>query len=388
MRIGVELDTARPRQNGTCRVRITIYKGNLARFPLELHVLPKHWDRAKRRLRFGAPNFGPSNAVIDASVLRAERMAMEQPGASPKAIAWALQQPEVRGNTFEEIAMMDLETTPPKSHHTRKQRRSSIQRFAQWTGPIGAGSITSVMIEEYMVHLEKTCSHNTAAGNLRRLRTIYRRVCRRMRVPPLDILEGSDAVERYTKAPSQFDPEEIARLMAYADAQKGWAAKAPHMWLFSLYGCGIRWGDLCRFRVQYLVDGRVATGQNKNDRAKNVPLHPYAERIAELYREGDYLFAIAGCEEPTEARIASANTIANKYLRKAAAACGITKRIHTHNARHSFAGIAFDANIDDKAIQAAMGIGDKAYKHYKGQIRPETVDKEVERVWEVIGSGA
>lgn len=362
-------------------MRITLYKQCLARVPLDIHVTPKQWDTARRRVRFGVTSFAVFNAAIDKAVARAERIALERPSISAAQLKAELSQPEVSGSTFEEVALSDLELTPPKSHHTRKVRRSTIKRFASWSGPVSPSAITPLMMEEYMAYMAKTVSHNTAAGNLRRLRTIYRRVCKRVRIPPMDILESADAVERYTTPPSQLDHEEVQRLMAYADTHTGWHAKAAHMWLFSFYACGIRWGDLCRFKVSDIRGGRVVNDQTKNERSKNVPLHPYAAKIMELYRKGEYIFAIAGDQEPSDSRIDAANSTANEYLKLAAKACGITKRIHTHNSRHSFASIAFDANVGDRAIQTAMGIGDKAYKHYKGRMRPEAVDDAVAEVF-------
>jgi len=388
MRINVELDTHHPRKDGTCRVRLTFYDGtDLDRHKLDHVILPKNWDGARKRVRFGATNFNIFNASIDAEYARAEKIAIERPGIKAKDLKLAMAEKEPDGGTFYEVAVRDLENTPPKSWHTQRQRASAINRFNEWRPNIAAKDLTSVVMEDYMHHLEKRVSHNTATTQVRMLRTIYRRVCRRIKMVPVDILDNVDAVARYTERPSQLDSKEVAALMEYADAQTGWSAKAVHMWMFSFYGCGIRWGDLCKMKVEQVAGGRVRASQSKTDKGKNVVLHPYAEKVAKMYRRGDYVFGIAAATEPTNEQIVSACTMSNYALKKAAKACGITKRIHNHNSRHSFAGMALDASLDDRAIQAAMGIGDQAYKHYKGVIRPATVDEQVAVVWRGMVGG-
>ncbi len=254
-------------------------------------------------------------------------------------------------------------------------------RFGTWAGPVQVADVDSRLMDRYRHHLLRNgVARNAAAVYLKRLRTVYRRCCKLLGLTPVHILEGCDAVERYTEEPSRFTPEEVSALMAYADRHTKWRAKAVHMWLFSFFSAGIRWGDMCRLRVDHLRDGRVQLPQHKTGAPKDVALHPYAAKVAGLYRKGHYVFGVAGDQEPTEARISGSNAQANKWLKVAAKACGINKRMHTHNARHSFAAQAMEADLNDRAIQTAMGISDKVYRHYRGRIRPERVDSELSKV--------
>lgn len=382
MRISVELNQKETKRGRA--LQLVFVKNGRARLALGHHVLAKQWDARKQRMRFGTPNEAVINAHIGAQMERARGLVAKDPGLTPYALRDAMRLPD-GAQSFAALARRDLKETPPDSYFTQRQRASTIGRFEEWAGAIGTMEITPQVMERYRRHmLERGCAANTAAGQLKAMKTIYRRVCRSVGEQPIDILEGCKATERYVKPPSRLNAEEVARLITYAETAKGWKRKATHMWLFSFLSAGIRWGDLCRMRMEHIHYGRVESVQKKTNMGKNVVLHPYAAKIADMHREGQYLFGIAGAEEPSDQRIAGANVSANKALKDVAKACGITKRLHTHNARHSFAELAMDAQLDDRAIQQAMGISDKIYKHYKGRIRPDRVDDQVSSVLSIF----
>ncbi len=378
MRISVELsseDTAKGRA-----VQLVFVSKGRARLALGMHVAPKHWDARKGRVRFGVGMAAVMNARIAAELERAEGIALERPGITPAALR-ELMRSAPKTKDFATIVLKQLDQERGKSFHTMKQRRASIRRFDAWCGPIGLDDVTAEVMRRYRAHLvDGGLASNGVAVQLKRLRTMYRAACRAVAMVPVDVLQDCDAVERYIDPPSRLTREEVKALMVYAAAAKGWAAKAVHMWLFSFLSAGIRWGDMCRLKTDHIKDGRIELPQHKTGAPKNVELHPYAQYVSGLYRQGHYVFGINGGREPDEKKIAVANVLANRGLKKAAVRCGITKRLHTHNARHSFAAQALDADLDDRAIQAAMGISEAVYKHYRGRIRPDRVDEEVNKV--------
>lgn len=375
MKVNVELRTyegAKGRQ-----VQLVFVDKGRARYALDVHVQGKEWDARKCRVRFGVRNATVVNARIAAEVERAEVLALEHPEATPAMLRDMMRRPPADGD-FTELAARMLKDGPQKGYHTMKMRRNTLEQFAAWAGRVEMDRMAPALMRDYKKYLiARGASANTAAVQLKRLRTMYRAVCKELGRAPLNILDGCDAVERYAETPSRLTVDEVQRLMAYADRQKGWRAKAVHIWLFSFLCAGIRWGDLCRLRTVNIQEGRVRFVQHKTGQAKDVPLQPYAAKVATLYQQGEYVFGINGKRAPSEKKMEAANALANKYLKRAARECGIEKRLHTHNARHSFADLAMDASLDDRAIQTALGISDQVYKHYRGRIRPERVDEQL-----------
>lgn len=82
-----------------------------------------------------------------------------------------------------------------------------------------------------------------------------------------------------------------------------------------------------------------------------------------------------GTDKASYGKISAANTLANRALKVAAKACGINKRLTTHMARHTFMQQGLEAEVHDRALQRLMGIGDQAYKHYRGSFSTDDLDR-------------
>lgn len=387
MKISVELNESRSSGDGACAIRLVfVGKGKRARSGIGHSVPPASWDRRRQRMRNGHKNADVVNARIHERVQYAERLAIQHPGCTPDQLKRMIAE-HPTGYTFKDMALEDLRKHPP-GHHTTKQRRRAVERFAEWAPTLTLEDMNCNVMEGYKHHLLKSgVVHNTMATQLRMLRTMYNRLCRQVDHPRKDILQGCDAVHKVGAPPSRLNAEDVRKLMAYAEEAKHWKAKAVHMWLFSFFSAGVRWTDLCLLKDENLKDGRVQYIQHKTGKPKNVELHPVAERIWAKYRKNGYVFDLCNGRAPDPEQCESFNAYANRMLKIAATACGIEKRIHTHNARHSFADQALGMNLDDRSIQAALAIDDDAYEHYKGQIRPKTVDAGVRTVLAGFGDG-
>lgn len=324
---------------------------------------------------------GIMNDRIEQELARATGIALKEPSLTPDQVKERLRLPEARGKTFTELARLDLKETPPDSWHTMKQRGQLIERFDKFAPGVAVGDVNSALLERFRAAmLRRGVSSNSAASNLRRLRTIYNRVCERAGVPPLPVLKGLKATERYNSPKATLNAAEIASLERYAKKAQGWNAKAVDMWLFSFYCAGIRWGDLCRLTVGNIVDGQLSYKQWKSDELKVVWLSDGAKAIAKKYVDGKMLFGVEGSKMPAYQRIAGANVKANAALKVAAKACGITKVLSTHTSRHSFMRAGLLAGVSDRGLQQLMGIGDKSFKNYRGSFTLDELSDQHKRI--------
>lgn len=379
MRISVELDTSPSRKgSGGCVVRLVFTRGKeRARHPV-VTVQKEHWDPKARRMEFRRQNADLVNAQIEAALARAQRLVLERPHLSPSMLREAMRAPDARGMTFAEAARKELEANPPRSWHTQRARSQLIARFEAWAGPVGIEQVDADLVRRFRAHVVKGgAGPNSASEILRRLRAVYNRTCKLLKVVPRNIVDGVEMGESYDRPPVVFTPKEVGRLVKYAEGQEGWKSKAVHMWLFSLYAGGMRFTDLCRLTPENVRDGRVVYSASKTGKPKNVPLRAEARAIVKRYAGQATVFGV----DPAPASIVAANVVANRYLKVAAKACGITKRLTTHNARHSFAAWALNARLDDRAIQQIMGIDDKAFKHYRSKFGQEVLDRAMGKVF-------
>ncbi|MBL4845985.1 MAG: site-specific integrase [Planctomycetes bacterium] len=127
--------------------------------------------------------------------------------------------------------------------------------------------------------------------------------------------------------------------------------------LTTAYGAGLRVSEICRLGCSDLDSKRmvlrVRRGKGRKDRYVML-----SERLLLLLREywlaarppGDTLFPGAG----GEGTFIASNTIRNA-LKRAAKACGLSKRATPHTLRHSFATHLLESGTDLRTIQLVLG---------------------------------
>lgn len=172
--------------------------------------------------------------------------------------------------------------------------------------------------------------------------------------------------------------------------------------LFSFYLAGIRAGDLVQLRWSNITsEGRLEYRMSKTKKDRNIKLHQKAADILEYYKKEeskpfDYIFPLldntavyskAVSEEqkatlPPELikklndTIGSKNALINKYLKQIVALAGIEKNVSFHIARHSFAKVAKDNNIDNNHLKNLLGHSNiKVTETYMGNFETAHTDK-------------
>jgi len=154
--------------------------------------------------------------------------------------------------------------------------------------------------------------------------------------------------------------------------------------LFSFFMAGIRAGDLIQLRwINITSDNRLEYRMGKTYKDRNIKLHSKAQKILTYYRTEeskptDYIFPLLKNNAPyakaiTEDQKAtlspelikklmndvnSKNALINKYLKKIAEKAGITKNLTFHIARHSFARIAREKQVDNNHLKNILGHSD------------------------------
>lgn len=154
--------------------------------------------------------------------------------------------------------------------------------------------------------------------------------------------------------------------------------------LFSFFLAGIRAGDLIQLRwINITSDNRLEYRMGKTYKDRNIKLHSKAQKILTYYqieesKPTDYIFPLLKNNAPyakaiTEDQKAtlspelkkklmndvnSKNALINKYLKKIAKKAGITKNLTFHIARHSFARIAREKQVDNNHLKNILGHSD------------------------------
>jgi len=253
---------------------------------------------------------------------------------------------QLRKMTLEELERRNY------SQATARTYVSAIRRFAAHfhRSPDQLGPLE---IREYQLHLyhrkldPKSIRVQTAA-----LRFFYRKVLHQRL--SADDLPLPKLLRR--QIPIVLSPEEVTRLI---DAAPNLRHRTI---LMTLYSTGMRRSELCHLRPEDIDKERmiVRIRQGKGGKDREVPLSPkLLEQLRTYYRS---LKRRNGWMFPSLQARRSEEPITHKVVwhacREATRRAGITKAVHPHTLRHSFATHLFENGAELPVIQTLLGHAD------------------------------
>jgi site-specific recombinase XerD len=164
-----------------------------------------------------------------------------------------------------------------------------------------------------------------------------------------DIIEHLPFAKRPRLLPDVLTRDEVAQFLAAALPGR------DRMLLETAYSCGLRLRELLGLQVADIDSQRmvlhVRHAKGKKDRL--VPLSPRLLAVLRAYwqeyRPTTWLFA--GNKPGTALTDGTVQRICHRTARRA----GLTKRIHPHTLRHSFATHLLEAGVDLLSVQVILG---------------------------------
>jgi integrase/recombinase XerD len=209
-------------------------------------------------------------------------------------------------------------------------------------------------IREYQLHLvqERKLHPRTIRLQMSALRFLFRKVLKR-RVSR-DDLPLPKLLRR--QIPIVLSPDEVTRMI---DAAPNLRHRTI---LMTLYSTGMRRSELCHLRPEDIDKERmvIRIRQGKGGKDREVPLSPKLyEQLRTYYRSvrqrNGWLFPSLQKRRPGQ-------PITQKVVwhacREATRRAGITKPVHPHTLRHSFATQLFDSGAELPVIQTLLGHAD------------------------------
>ena len=244
---------------------------------------------------------------------------------------------------------------------------------------------------------------NTIAINLNIFKTIINRAVEidRLIKPEQNPFLGYKYSREISTTKEKLNEKEI-EIIEQLELKEGsliWHCR--NYFLFSFYLAGIRAGDLIQLRWCNITDdGRLEYRMAKTKKDRSIFLHEKAMTILQLYykedcKPTDYIFPLLDSNAdyakavtpeqkvtlPTNMIIkldnivGAKNALINKYLNKLAKLAEIEKHISMHIARHSFAKIAKDNNVDNNHLKNLLGHSNiKVTETYMGNFETQETD--------------
>jgi site-specific recombinase XerD len=229
----------------------------------------------------------------------------------------------------------------------------AIRRFAEYFHR-SPDQLGAEHIRRYQVHLihDRKLHPRSVRLHTSALRFFFRKVLRRRLVQ--DDFPLPKLLRR--QIPIVLSADEVARLIDSA-------ANLRHRTiLMTLYSTGARCSELCHLRPED-IDKEcmvVRIRQGKGGKDREVPLSPkLLEQLRTYYRSlkrrNGWMFPSVQTRRPEEPITQKAVWYA---CREATRLAGITKPVHPHTLRHSFATHLFDSGAELPVIQTLLGHAD------------------------------
>ena len=210
----------------------------------------------------------------------------------------------------------------------------------------------------YESYLKKQglCS-NTTSFYMRNLRAIYNQAVKQGLTPqnhPFSTVYTGIAktVKRAVNA------KEFQQIKSVTLPPNSFAALSRDIFLFSFYTCGMSLIDIANLKKtdlqgEYLIYCRQKTGQQ-------IRIHwePCMQELVNKYHKDDspYLFSLIACPGIDEERqYQNRIHLINHHLKKLGEELGLSSKLTSYVARHSWASIAKSQNVPVAAISEAMG---------------------------------
>lgn len=235
--------------------------------------------------------------------------------------------------------------------------------------------------EDFIVGLrgymkKKGNSINTIADNMMRIGFVAKKIVKDGTLlyhknPMLDVkIKKTKTIKR------RINIEDVNRLY-------GCGNLTTDMYVFSFYGAGIRFGDLCRIENEW-IKTRLSYSMHKTKANMSFKLHPIAEAIFKKHASKEKYLFNTGIDPLNESKsIKYLNGEFNKKLKKACKELELPE-LTFHTARHSFANHAKRNTNNKQTIQELLAHGDsKTTDTYLSSFNEEEIDESMAGIFKL-----
>ena len=273
-----------------------------------------------------------------------------------------------------------------KYNVTLRKLRASLGNEIDWK------DLDKKAVTDFEKHLRDKCGNgaNTVRKELERFHRVIKQGIKEGVVKPeADPFLVYDRPRSKPTKRRKLSIEEIRAIEALELEKGSSLCISRDAFMFSFYGGGVRFGDICRLKPEHVKDGRLEYRMLKTGTTVSIPLPEPALQIYNTYiEEKTYLFPFLKDGDEDESvrlrrRISSNNVLVNRDLKVLARKAGIeSKGLSFHVSRHSFADYARQQSGDLYAVSKTLGHASlQVTQNYLRSFDRDAVDKLATELW-------
>ena len=330
-------------------IRVTL-GGERYEVTTKLYIREEQWSVEAGKMKGNSEEAKRTNSLLDAIRVRAfdyqreilnEGKPLTMGAFKAKWLNITTERPRMLLEIFEHHnqQMKELigQEFSPLTYERYATSKKHTHDFMKWKYSVNDMNINDLNFEfitdyEFWLKSERKCDHNTSMKYLSNFKKIVN-ICLKNGWLPLNPFLGYKMTKREIERP-YLTQDELTRISAKS-FEVPRVNQVRDIFLFSCY-TGLAYADvkkLSRAEISLGIDGEkwIFTHRQKTETATKVPLLPPAQEILDRYSDHPQ------CQNEGRLLPVLSNQKMNAYLKEIADLCGITKKMTTHTARHTFA---------------------------------------------------
>lgn len=250
------------------------------------------------------------------------------------------------------------EQTAIREKSTVDNYRTALRSFTEFIGSdIPVGTVDSHLMEGFQRWLHgRQIQLNTISCYMRSLRTLLHIVCPEQKGSNVF---GHVFTGRTTTEKRALTVDELRSIMRLRLPEGSPLCLARDLFLFSVYALGMPFVDIAFLRTTQLNGSYINYSRHKTGQPIRVKIEQPMQHIIDKYRhEGSiYVFPVLTSADKQTATMEYERARArhNRLLVRLGVMAGVQRRLTSYCARHSWATIAYHANIELSVISKALG---------------------------------
>jgi integrase len=372
--------TSRPNHDGEAPVHMRV-QINAQRLDVltKIYVKPGEWSSQSGKLKSTSGEAKRINKLLEGFKMKAfdyQRELMTEgkevtvENMRAKWYKTSLEKPRMLMEVFQQHndqmkALINQEFSPLTFERYETSYRHTVE-FMKWKYDIEDIDIKQLNYEfisnyEFWLKSVRKCDHNTTVKYLSNFKKIVH-ICIKHGWLDKDPFVGFKMTKREVERPFLVE-EELAAIISQ-DFKMPRLRQVRDIFIFCCY-TGLAYADvkkLTREEVTIGIDSEkwIWTSRQKTDTTTRVPLMPRALEILDRYKDDPQ------CVNQGRLLPVLSNQKMNNYLKEISDACGITKKMTFHTARHTFATtVTLSNGVPIETVSKLLGHRNlKTTQHY------------------------
>jgi len=244
--------------------------------------------------------------------------------------------------------------SPTRGKSTTDNYKTALRSFLAYAGEgLNSDEVSQQLLEGWQRWLqEKGVTLNTISCYMRSLRSLTGHA----EAAPIANSAFKSVFTGNTKTDKRSIPaKDIRKLCCLELSENSRLRFSRDIFLFCVYSLGMPFVDVAYLQKRQVANGYIEYMRHKTGQRIRVKIEPPMQCIIRRYSQPDSPFVFPILKTGSIAEYHTARGRYNRHLKQLEKQAGISRHLTSYVARHSWASIAYQSNVELSVISKALG---------------------------------